>query len=98
MDGLSLALCLRWSAHIAKEVPAAGEAAADVRLEPLSGGPDDLFAVDPWPFSSAEVTVRCEGRQLAGRPETEAQLHGALAGAPHVPLSFTLVPSSRPVR
>lgn len=97
LDGLSLALCLRWSAHVAEEVPSAGEAGADVRLEPVGGEPDRVFVVDPWPFSSAEVIVRCEGRRLAGRHETEAQLHAALAGAPHVPLSFRLVPSS-PVR
>jgi len=94
LDGLSLALCLRWRAHVAEEVPSAGEASADVRLEPLG---ERVFVVEPWPFSSAGVTVRCEGRRLAGSHETEVQLHAALAGAPHVPLAFRLVPSSRPV-
>ena len=79
-DGLSLGLCLRWDDYEAEDL---------VRLEPLPGG---RHAVDPWPFASGELTVRCTGRRLTGRSETESELHAALAEAPVVDLSFTLVP------
>ena len=42
--------------------------------------------VDPWPFASGELTVRCTGRRLTGRSETESELHAALAEAGARPL------------
>ena len=48
--------------------------------------------VDPWPFAGADLTVRCEGRRLTGRSETEGELHAALRDAPPVALKFTLAP------
>jgi Protein of unknown function (DUF3891) len=81
-DGMSLALCLGWDDFVAEEVP------GDVRLEPVTDG---RWVVDPWPFAEAELTVRCEGRRLTGRSETEGELHAALREAPPVALEFTLV-------
>ncbi|MDQ4071983.1 MAG: DUF3891 family protein [Actinomycetota bacterium] len=92
-DGLSLALCLRWSDHVAADVPAAGQAVEDVRLQPLAGAAGARFAVDPWPFAGAEVAVRCEGRQLPGHFRTEEELRSALADAEQVTLEFALVPA-----
>ena len=89
-DGLSLGLCLGWSDHVAADVPAAGDAVSDVRLEPLGAEAAGRFVVDPWPFSAAEVTVHCEGRRLAARYGTEEELHAALQRAPAVALVFTL--------
>ena len=80
---MSLALCLGWDDFVAEEVP------GDVRVEPL---PDGRHVVDPWPFAGAELSVRCEGRRLTGRYETEPELHAALREAPLVELDFTLVP------
>ncbi len=89
LDGFSLALCLRWSAHVADEVPTAGDAAVEVRLEPAAG--EEHFVLDPWPFAGSEVRVRCEGRRIARRHETARELEAALEQAPPVVLSFKLV-------
>jgi len=92
-DGLSLALCLGWDHHVAADVPAAGDAGVDVRLEPAAGGPSGRFLVDPWPFADAEVKVRCEGCRLAGGYATASDLRAALEEAAAVSLDFTLTPS-----
>ena len=92
-DGLSLALCLGWSEHVAAGVPSRGEDADDLSLVPGVGG--GRFVLDPWPFSASEVTVGCEGRRLLRRAETEKELRTVLAEAPHVRLRFVLVPSAR---
>jgi len=88
-DGMSLALCLRWDDFVAEGVPTSGGARADVAVEPVAEG---RYAVDPWPFAPGEVTVRCEGRRLAGKAASEAELHSALEEAPPQTLAFTLVP------
>lgn len=93
-DGMSLALCLRWSPHVAEDVPTSGEAGADVRLERLAET-EGSVVVDPWPFAADEVTVRCEGRRLVGHHETATELQAALQEAPQVALAFTLVPARR---
>ena len=94
-DGMSLALCLGWDGHTAPAVPSAGDAGLDVRLAPVAAG---RVAVEPWPFSGGEVTVRCEGLRLGGRYETEDALHAALAEAPSVVLDFTLVQAGQEMR
>ena len=97
-DGLSLALCLGWRAHVAEEVPTAGDAATEVCLQPATREPGERFVVDPWPFAAGEVGVRCEGRRIAARHETARELHTALEEAPPLVLSFTLAPPSSQVR
>lgn len=91
-DGLSLALCLGWSDHVAAGVPAAGDETADVRLEPAPGE-EGRVLVEPWPFAASEVAVRCEGRRLAPRYASEQELHAALRDAPQVLMRFRLVAS-----
>ena len=77
-DWLSLALCLNWG-------PA--------ELDGLRLGEDGTL--DPWPFATTEaVELRCEGRRLEGRYETEAALHAALGCAPVVPVRFSVGPAS----
>jgi hypothetical protein len=88
-DFMSLALCLDWAPTVAERVPLGG-AAVDVRLEPAGSW---AVSVDPWPFRDRSVTVRCEGRALAGGYRDEPELHAALAAAPPVPLRWTLVPA-----
>ena len=97
-DGLSLALCLRWGDYVAADVPTRGESGVDVRLEPLTGEAGGIYTVRPWPFGADEVTVRCEGRWLSARHETESELQAALETAPQVALGFTLVPSGHRAR
>jgi hypothetical protein len=89
-DALSLALCLGWDPYVVEEVPATGDTRADLRLD-SSGA---RWTLDPWPFTASELTVRCEGRRLTGSHPTRGGLERALAEAPHVALSFTLVPSA----
>ncbi len=90
-DGLSLALCLRWRDYVAVDVPTSGDGAVELRLQALGGQADRRFAVDPWPFARDELTVRCEGRWLGARHETQSELQAALEKAPQVALDFTLV-------
>ena len=89
-DGLSLALCLGWSDHVAVNVPAVGDAGVDVVLAPVAGNAPAHFTADPWPFAVPEVHVRCEARRLASRYATERDLRAALEHAPAVALTFAL--------
>src|SRR3954468_2298541 len=45
---------------------------------------------EPWPFQDESVTLRTEGRRLAGRFEDEREMRAALASAPWVGLEFRL--------
>ena len=83
IDFLSLALFMRdW---IPDDVPAPD---GDLHVEPAEGG----LTVDPWPFRPDRVHVRCYGRELEGRFETEAAMLDALAAALWQQLNFELTP------
>jgi len=86
-DSLSLALCLGWSPFTADEVPSARTPVA-VRLE-LARTPG-LVTLDPWPLAAPQLTVRCEGRRLTGRFQTEEALREALARAPWATVELEL--------
>lgn len=75
-DFLSLALCLDWAPCTAHAVPG-NDGPVELNVEP---GP----ILDPWPFADATrpLTVRCEGRRLTGRYDTDEELTAALAAAP----------------
>jgi uncharacterized protein DUF3891 len=45
---------------------------------------------DPWPFRDESVTLRTEGRRLAGRFDDEGSMRAALEAAPWVTLEFRL--------
>jgi Protein of unknown function (DUF3891) len=85
-DSLSLGLLLDWWPYRLEAVPAAG-AAVDVEVQ---AGAGHAIALDPWPFAAPRVTVRCEGRRLAGRFDDEEELRAALADAPWVTLELDL--------
>jgi hypothetical protein len=86
-DYLSLALCLGWAPATANGCPTAdGEVDLELTAEP--GG--DRMRVDPWPFSAAQLTVRCEGRRLPDRFADERELRDAFARAPWESLEFRL--------
>ncbi|MBN1529113.1 MAG: DUF3891 family protein [Thermoleophilaceae bacterium] len=57
----------------------------------LSGG-----TASPWPFAVERLTVRCEGRRLTERFETEEALHAALDAAPRERLEFALARPGSP--
>jgi hypothetical protein len=79
-DWLSLALCLDWS------LPREGPEGLTLR----DGG-----ILEPWPFAGDEVTVRCEGRRLEGRFDSERELHLALERSERVELRFALRPGGK---
>lgn len=83
LDFLSLALFMReW---IPDDVPTPD---GELHVAPAPRG----LTVDPWPFQTPTVGVRCYARKLRGRHETEAALHEALARSPWVTLDFELAP------
>jgi uncharacterized protein DUF3891 len=84
-DSLSLGLLLDWSPFELEAVPTAdGEADVAVRGDTL----------EPWPFATPRVDVRCEGRRLTGTFIDEAAMREALAAAPWVTLELQLVSGS----
>jgi hypothetical protein len=92
-DSMSLAICLGWERTPLRDVPAATDTAADTAaqadLELTQSGPD-AFCLHPWPFRERAVSVHCEGRRLAGRFDSDQELHEALDNAPLRRLTFTL--------
>jgi hypothetical protein len=89
-DYLSLALCLAWAPTTAKSAPTA-TGTADLTL--TANGDRDAHHLDPWPFTAGEVTVRCEGRRLANRFETEREMREAFADARWETLELRLEPA-----
>jgi Protein of unknown function (DUF3891) len=89
-DFMSLALCLDWAPASAERVPLGGEQ-VDVRMEPTG---DRALTLDPWPFTAPALTVRCEGRRLAGGYGSADELHAALDDAPLVQLEWRLAPTA----
>jgi hypothetical protein len=85
-DGLSLALCLQWRPFTAHEVPGA-DGPLDVELSDLGDGRSTL---EPWPFTSERVEVRCEARRLAARYEDEQRMRADYEAAEPVTLGFLL--------
>jgi hypothetical protein len=85
-DSLSLGLLLGWEPFTLAAVPTAGgEADVEVRDRRL----------DPWPFATPSVTLRYDGRRLAGPYADEAAMRAALAAAPWVGFELTLTARTR---
>ncbi|HUO70828.1 MAG TPA: DUF3891 family protein [Solirubrobacteraceae bacterium] len=91
-DFLSLALLLDWTPCTAEEVPTAGEQPLDIHL--AADRTSGHVTVDPWPFTKAPLTIRCEGQRLTGRYQAPEQLHDALASAPWETLELELRPAA----
>ena len=81
LDRMSLEICWGVKKEIKiPNVPTAGAGATELRMQPRAGEGlvlDDLV-LHPWPFRTASVAVRAEGKRLRGRFATEADLHRAL--------------------
>jgi Protein of unknown function (DUF3891) len=90
-DLLSLALCLGWAPRVAHDVPTA-DGRIDLQLD--TGQRPFQLSLDPWPFRSPTLTVRCEGRRIAGRFDSDASLREGLAQAPWATIEFQFVPAS----
>jgi hypothetical protein len=88
-DGLSLALCNAWRPFKSRDVPAA-EGLIDVELRDCEDGTSTL---DPWPFATERVEVRCEARRLDTRYDEETAMRRGLEQAKPVTLTFALVPA-----
>ena len=87
-DSLSLGLLLDWAPFDLTAVPTAdGEIDVAVRA-------GDAITLDPWPFAAPRLTVRSEGRRLAGRFDDEASMREGLAAAPWAVLEFELTEPS----
>jgi hypothetical protein len=90
-DRLSLALCLDWAPCVAHDVPTA-DGRVDLQLD--TGQRPSQLSLEPWPFQSAALTVRCEGRRIAGRFDSDASLREALGQAPWATIEFEFVRAS----
>jgi Protein of unknown function (DUF3891) len=80
-DSLSLGLLLDWAPFELTAVPAA---AKDTDIEVRTG------TLNPWPFRTPQLTLRCEGRRLAGRYDDEDAMRAALTAAPWVSFELEL--------
>jgi hypothetical protein len=85
-DSLSLGLLLDWAPFELAAVPVAG-GEVDIAVRIGTGG---AITLDPWPFGAARLTVRCEGRRLAGRFDDDDTMQDALATAPWVTVELEL--------
>ena len=85
-DGLSLALCLGWQPFTSKDVPCR-EGLTDVQL--LDRG-EGTWCLDPWPFTSSRVEVRCEGARLQTSYPDEPSMRRAFEEAEPATLRFSL--------
>lgn len=86
-DYLSLAVCLDWAPCSARDVPTA-ETEVDLNLSP--GAAPRQLILEPWPFATETVTLRCEGRRLRARFDTDDALAGALAQCTWETVEFEL--------
>ncbi len=86
-DYLSLAVCLDWAPATARAAPTLG-GVVDIRVT----AKEKSFQVEPWPFGSDELRVRCEGRRLEQAFRSEQAMDEALAAAPWEALEVRLTP------
>ncbi|HEY4848400.1 MAG TPA: DUF3891 family protein [Methylocella sp.] len=93
LDRMSLEICWGVKKEIEiPNVPTAGAGTTELHMQPRHGDGlvlDDLV-LDPWPFRTASVAVRAEGKRLRGRFATEADLHRALDEAEPALVTATL--------
>lgn len=86
-DYISLALCLNWPPVTAKGAPTT---TGEVDLDLAPGSAPDRMVVEPWPFAAPALRVRCEGRRLERRYDSEEQLSSAFSEAPWETLELWL--------
>jgi Protein of unknown function (DUF3891) len=90
LDWMSLEICWGVQKEIKiPNVPTAGAQTAELCMQPGDG---EGLVLDPWPFRTAGVVVRAEGKRLRGRFTTEADLRRALDEAEPVLVTAVLHP------
>jgi hypothetical protein len=89
-DFLSLAICLNWSERTAQEVPTV-DGSVDMQI---AAAGRRRIQLEPWPFETDAMTVRCEARRLDGRYETDEALGAALSSASWETLELELLATS----
>lgn len=89
-DILSLAICLNYAPYSVTDVPTTD---ALVELTLLETDRHGRFSLDPWPFRTDPVIVRCEGQRLVATYADDHSMREALAHAPWETIEFELVPA-----
>jgi hypothetical protein len=105
-DYLSLALCLDWAPATAKQAPlregsvdltlrptGSGHrqpTGSPPRLGAGSGHTPRSWTLEPWPFQTGTVLVRCEGRRLPARFRNASEMRRGLSSAPAEALELVL--------
>ncbi|MBV9005696.1 MAG: DUF3891 family protein [Solirubrobacterales bacterium] len=89
-DFMSLALCLDYPPLTIPDVPTATDR---VPLTLTPGRQHHQVHLEPWPFASPSLTVRCEGQRLSGPYASAGELRDALTAAPWETVELELVPS-----
>ena len=88
LDRMLLEICWGVKKEIKiPNVPTVRAETTELRMQPPDG---EGLALDPWPFRTASVAVRAEGKRLCGRFATEADLHRALDEAEPVLVTAVL--------
>ena len=85
-DYLSLALCLDWAPATARGAPVR-QGRVDLRIEPAG---QRSVTIQPWPFQTDTVRVRCEGRRLPERFRNESEMRRGLSEGPIETLELVL--------
>jgi Protein of unknown function (DUF3891) len=76
LDRMSLEICSGVKEEIKiPNVPTAGAGTTELCIKPRDS---EGLVLDPWPFRTASVVLRAEGKRLRGRFATEAVLRRAL--------------------
>ena len=93
LDRMSLEICWGVKKEIKiPNVPTVGAGTTEIHMQPRAGeglALDDLV-LDPWPFRTASVAVRAEGKRLRGRFSTDSDLQRALNEAEPVLVTVVL--------
>jgi len=89
-DYVSLALCQNWTPACAKGAPTAD---GTVDIEITRESDPRTWRLEPWPFETRSVAVRCEGRRLGRRYDSEQALRRALEHAPWETIELELRPA-----
>jgi hypothetical protein len=90
-DFLSLAVCLDWAPRTAREAPTL-RGGADIEID--RGPRPRTLTLDPWPFRTGAVGVRCDGRRLGRRVDSQRDLAATFVRAQGEIARFEFLPPS----
>lgn len=90
VDWISLVICMRMQARVIERVPERPGVLISMAINP-AGDEGRRWRLDPWPFARPELTLSVDARHLAAPAEDDAALVRALAEAPWVRHTLTLI-------